>query len=97
MKSEKSVGRSRNARLNQAKRYTAALDKFLSEQRGVSWADPIQDATFWGNVREFAQKIDKCVHEANAYNNVMLDDGETSDPEEYALADQGKNLVSRNT
>ena len=34
--------------------------------------------------------------EANAYNNVMMDDGETSDPEEYALTDQGTNLLKEN-
>lgn len=93
MKSEKSIGKSRKARLNQARRYAKALGTFLSEYEDTPHFEPIQDATFWGNIREFAQKIDKCVHEANAYNNCMLDDGETSDPETYALSELGENIL----
>ncbi|MBK8009554.1 MAG: hypothetical protein IPK23_14860 [Rhizobiales bacterium] len=44
------------------------------EQSRQPAKEPIDDAVFWHGIRELANKISQCVHEANAYNNVMLPD-----------------------
>lgn len=95
MKTERSLGKSRNARLNQARKYVRALTALLDSYEGTPSADPMRDAGFWGGIREFAEKTTKCVHEASAYNNVMCGDDIVSDEEEYSLTDAGRNVTKQ--
>lgn len=65
----KQVKKSRNARLNKARRSADALLLQLHQYEGSS--EPILEQEFWAEVRDLAADIHLSVHEANAYNNVL--------------------------
>jgi hypothetical protein len=84
MKSERSVGRSRNSRLNRAR----ARCKELLDQLGKVERFPhnrlISEAAFWEECRSLVADLSQCIHEANAYNNCMADDGTIFEQDEYS-------------
>jgi hypothetical protein len=64
--------RSRNGRLNRARREAEKLVSLLEAFEGQKVGIDVQE--FWQAIREHGQQIAQCVHEANAYNNVMVGD-----------------------
>ena len=72
MKDRFNLRRSRNSRLNRARREAAQLLALLEAFEGEKVGIAVQE--FWQAVREHGEQIAKCVHEANAYNNVMVGD-----------------------
>lgn len=85
MKPARSIGKSRNARLNRAIRDAEALVVSLKARQGVTWDQPITDAEFWEVGRELVASLAQCLHEANAYNNVMVPDGTTFERDVFEL------------
>lgn len=83
MKSARSIGKARNARLNRAIREAEALVRLLKTQQGIEHRDAIQDAEFWFDARAHVAELTQCFHEANAYNNAMVPDGESFERDEY--------------
>jgi hypothetical protein len=72
-KSTYNLRRSRNGRLNKARREAQKLVSLLEAFEGERLGIDVQE--FWQAVREHGQQIAQCIHEANAYNNVMVGDG----------------------
>ena len=70
------AGRSRNARLNQAETHLAALDYAIAELRGnYTKHDHVDLPDTWAAARKALNDLVQCFHEANAYNNMVSDDG----------------------
>ncbi len=93
MKSELDTGKSRNGRINQARKYNRALSALLDQFEGTQARQPHTDGAYWGAVREMAEKLLKAVHEANAYNNVMV--GDTADEDSPLYVTRLKNGESQ--
>lgn len=68
MKDEKGVRHSRNGRLNQARKYADEVIGVLDAMMPLHGGEMFGDAG-WAKIRLAAEKVLKCVHEANAYNN----------------------------
>lgn len=85
MKDARSIGKARNARLNQTVKHAKALLENLLEHQGTQHDVPITDGVFWEDTREIVGRIAQCFHEANAYNNVMVPDGETFEREFFEI------------
>ena len=71
-KDKYNLRRSRNGRLNRARREAEKLIVLLQQFEGQKVGIAVQD--FWEAVRDHGEQIAKCIHEANAYNNVMVGD-----------------------
>jgi hypothetical protein len=72
----KKIGKARNGRLNQARRYAKDMLAMLPDGEGTPHNTPIDDAAFWYGLRNLTGLICQCVHEANAYNNALAPDAE---------------------
>lgn len=70
MKDEYGLKRSRNARFNQAAGYAEQVIEHLDFLRRQN-DGPIFEGDRWAELRIAAEKMLKCVHEANAYNNAL--------------------------
>jgi hypothetical protein len=84
MKSERSLGKSRNARLNRARDMCENLLDHLQKVEGTPWSVLLPDADFWAECRSATAELCQCVHEANAYNNCMADDGVSFEQDEFS-------------
>lgn len=65
MKSLRDTQRSCASRLNRARRNAVALASMIEKKN-------VRSADFWCELRSLAETISQCVHEANAYNNVVM-------------------------
>jgi hypothetical protein len=81
MKSEHSLKKSRNARLNQTKKHCEQLAALIALVQGQRL--PIVDSAWWIETRDLVWKISQGFHEANAYNNAMVPDGQSFEQDEY--------------
>lgn len=90
------VGKSRGARLRQARKHVQDLrDKFASV-KGWPGDEAILDQDFWRSTRDTLEKLVQCFHEANAFNTVMSDHVLVDDVE-YSLTEAGAtSLAERN-
>lgn len=86
-KSRFNIRRSRNGRLNRARRDAEKLISLLEKFEGRTGG--IADQDFWAAIRDLGQSISLCVSEANAYNNVMVGDGWPEEME-YSLPEATK-------
>jgi hypothetical protein len=68
MKDEASLKRSASSRLNQSKRHAEAIVILVEELRNKFTSENMAD------LRDRAEKIIQCVHEYNAYANVINGD-----------------------
>lgn len=94
MKTRFDLRRSRNGRLNRARREAAKLITLLEAFEGEKVGIAVQE--FWQAVREHGEQIAQCVHEANAYNNVMVGDSDNwPDTVEYGLGPKGAEATTQ--
>lgn len=63
------IGRARNARLNQAMKHLLELKANLENLQGVRSDRFIWAKDFWADGRNALEQLIQCFHEANAYNN----------------------------
>lgn len=82
MKTPRSLGKSRNGRINQTIQHAEAIVRVLRSVQGTPHNEPILIAEIWTEARERAARLSQCFHEANAYNNAMVPDGEYFDTDE---------------
>jgi hypothetical protein len=75
MKNARSIGRSRNSRLNALRKALSRLVERLEAVAGTPHDTPILEAEFWEDGRDLVTEIGQCLHEANAYNNCLVPDG----------------------
>lgn len=66
------IGRSRNARLNQAIKHAAELMGSLTRLSGWPADEHVDQKLNWQVGREELAQLVQCFHEANAYNNALL-------------------------
>jgi hypothetical protein len=88
MKTARSIGKSRNARLNQTAKHVRELDALMAERAGTPHDTPILDPDFWNTGRTLVAQISQCFHEANAHNNDLADEGSGFDNDEYQVANR---------
>ncbi len=81
-KDKYNLRRSRNASLNRARRDAVKLVSLLEAFEGQKVGIAVQE--FWQAVRGHGEQIAKSIHEANAYNNVMVGD-DWPDTVEYGI------------
>ena len=91
MKTAKSIGKARNARLNRARKHLATLSESLKAVEGTPHDVPLLEAEFWEVDRELVAEIAQCFHEANAYNNALVTDGTTFDRDVYEVTGPSSN------
>ena len=67
------IGRARNARLNQAEKHMVEVAECLARLRGKTMNEVAGDKDAWGDGRNALEKLVQCFHEANAYNNALVE------------------------
>lgn len=65
------IGRSRNARINQAIGHATELLATLKRLQGYPMTTHVEDKDAWFDMRTKLESLTQCAHEANAYNNSM--------------------------
>ena len=68
------VGRARNARINQAIKHANELLNQLNVLKGHEMSDHVDEPGAWQDGRNALEQLTQCFHEANAYNNAMKPD-----------------------
>jgi len=66
------LGRSRNARLNQAIKHAGAVIDALAILGGAPMNKVVDHKDAWQDGRNALEQLTQCFHEANAYNNALL-------------------------
>ena len=69
MKSKRGIGKSRNARLAEARKHAASLCFLIDTVRGIEANVHIVTEEFWAEGRDLVAMIAQCFNEANAHNN----------------------------
>lgn len=82
-KPARSIGKSRNARLAQARKAMVGLTTLLDQVRGTPHSEAILDPDFWNSGRVFAGQVAQCFNEANAHNNDLVGEGVEFNDDEY--------------
>lgn len=72
MKDGKDVVRSRNARLNVARREAAKIARLLEPELRPALDNDAAWSALFANIRDAATDVYQGVHEANAYHNVLI-------------------------
>lgn len=67
------AGRSRNARLNQAAMHVRDIAACLGRLQGFPMNEPVILADDWQDCRNAVEQLVQCFHEANAYNNTLIE------------------------
>lgn len=65
------IGRSRNARINQAAKRAYLIHKDIEALQGYTMNEYINEKLIWQQLRSNIVELNQCFHEANAYNNAM--------------------------
>jgi hypothetical protein len=66
------LGRSRNARINQAVKHASELLECLGRLSGKNQSQHVDEKDAWADGRNALEQLTQCFHEANAYNNALL-------------------------
>lgn len=66
------IGRSRNARINQALHHALEARDCLSKLSGRTHRQHVDEKDAWFDCRNAIEKLAQCFHEASAYNNALL-------------------------
>ena len=73
MKPGDQIGKARNARINQAVQHAEELLAILRSLQGRRKDQHVENKDGWFDARTSLESLTQCVHEANAYNNAVLD------------------------
>lgn len=93
MKDSRATLRSRNARLNLARKEAAKMARWLEPELRPALGDDDKWAALFANIRDGAADIVQAVHEANAYHNVLMVEPTlpvAAEPEETHTCDRCK-------
>ncbi len=86
MKSARSIGKARNARMNQTIKHAEALAELLKRFQGTPHDVPLTDADLWEDGRSLVNQLVQCFHESNAYNNATVPDGTSFEQQKFSTA-----------
>lgn len=89
------IGRSRNARINQALHHALEARDCLSKLSGRTHRQHVDEKDAWFDCRNAIEKLAQCFHEASAYNNALL--AQRIEHEPSKLGVEGSNPSERAT